>query len=148
AQRKLSLATAESCTGGYISHLLTSIAGSSKYFLGGVVAYSNALKINLLKVNPKSIEEHGAVSEKVAIEMAEGVRRCTGSDFGLATTGVAGPEGGSPEKPVGTVWIAVAGPQGSKAKCYHFGNHRQRNIRRSTLMALDRLRKEVQKIDC
>ena len=147
-QRQLSLATAESCTGGYISHLLTSIAGSSKYFLGGVVAYSNALKINLLGVNPKSIEEHGAVSETVAIEMAEGVRRCTGSDFGLATTGVAGPEGGSPEKPVGTVWIAVAGPQGTKAKCYHFGNHRQRNIRRSTLMALDRLRKEVQKIDC
>lgn len=145
--RNLSLATAESCTGGYIGHLITSIPGSSEYYLGGLVAYSNALKVEYLGVKPDTIEAHGAVSEEVALQMAEGVRKRSGSDFGLATTGVAGPGGGSAEKPVGTVWIAVAGPQGSKAKRYHFGNHRQRNIRRSALMALDRLRKEVQKIE-
>jgi nicotinamide-nucleotide amidase len=145
--RNLSLATAESCTGGYIGHLITSIPGSSEYYLGGLVAYSNALKVEYLGIKPETIEAHGAVSEEVALQMAEGVRKRSGSDFGLATTGVAGPGGGSAEKPVGTVWIAVAGPQGSKAKRYHFGNHRQRNIRRSALMALDRLRKEVQKIE-
>ncbi len=146
-RRQMTMATAESCTGGYVSDLITSIPGSSEYFLGGVVAYSNDLKVRFLKVNPESIQTHGAVSEEVALQMAKGVREVTGSDFGVATTGVAGPGGGSPEKPVGTVWIAVSGPQGEKAKCYHFGNHRQRNIRRSALMALDRLRKEVQKID-
>jgi len=146
-QKGLSLATAESCTGGYIGHLITSIAGSSEYYLGGMVTYSNQLKIDLLGVKPEDIESEGAVSETVALQMAEGIRARSNSDFGLATTGIAGPGGGSEEKPVGTVWIAVAGPLGSKAKCYHFGNHRQRNIRRSALMALDRLRKEVQKID-
>lgn len=146
-QRNRTMATAESCTGGYLGHLITSIAGSSAYYLGGVVAYSNALKESLLGVDPEQIKAHGAVSEAVALEMARGIRKKTGSDFGVATTGVAGPGGGSPEKPVGTVWIAVSGPQGEKARCYHFGNHRQRNIRRSALMALDRLRKEVQKID-
>lgn len=146
-QRKMTLATAESCTGGYIGHLITSIPGSSDYYKGGVVAYSNSLKEAFLGVDPKAIEEFGAVSEAVAKQMAEGVRMRAGSDFGLATTGVAGPSGGSPEKPVGTIWIAVAGPQGTLAKCYQFGNHRQRNIRRSALMALDRLRKEVQKIE-
>jgi len=100
-----------------------------------------------LGVDKELIESHGAVSEPVALQMAEGIRQKTGADFGLATTGVAGPGGGSPEKPVGTVWIAVSGPGGTKARCYHFGNHRQRNIRRSALMALDRLRKEVQKIE-
>lgn len=146
-QRKMTLATAESCTGGYIGHLITSIPGSSDYYKGGLVAYSNSLKEAFLGVDPQALEEHGAVSEVVAKQMAEGVRERTGSDFGLATTGVAGPGGGSAEKPVGTVWIAVAGPQGTMAKVYQFGNHRQRNIRRSALMALDRLRKEVQKIE-
>ena len=146
-QRKMTLTTAESCTGGYIGHLITSIPGSSDYYKGGVVAYSNSLKEAFLGVDPQALEEHGAVSEIVAKQMAEGVRERTGSDFGLATTGVAGPGGGSAEKPVGTVWIAVAGPQGTMAKVYQFGNHRQRNIRRSALMALDRLRKEVQKIE-
>jgi len=145
--RKLSMATAESCTGGYIGHLITSIPGSSEYYLGGAVAYSNSLKVELLGVDKELIESHGAVSEPVALQMAEGIRKKTGADFGLATTGIAGPGGGSPEKPVGTVWIAVSGPEGTKARCYHFGNHRQRNIRRSALMALDRLRKEVQKIE-
>lgn len=146
-QRSLTLATAESCTGGYIGHLITSIPGSSEYYKGGVVAYSNDLKQTFLGVKSESLEAYGAVSEAVALEMAEGVRDKCQSDFGLATTGVAGPGGGSEEKPVGTVWIAVAGPQGSMARKYHFGNHRQRNIRRSALMALDRLRKEVQKIE-
>lgn len=146
-KKGLTMATAESCTGGYIGHLITSIPGSSAYYLGGVVAYSNRLKEELLGVDPQAIERYGAVSETVAIQMAEGMRNRVKSDFAVATTGVAGPGGGSEEKPVGTVWIAVAGPDETKAKCYHFGNHRQRNIRRSALMALDRLRKEVQKID-
>tara|TARA_B100001115_G_C15842246_1_gene422632 strand:- start:1654 stop:2901 length:1248 start_codon:yes stop_codon:yes gene_type:complete len=145
--RKMTLATAESCTGGYIGHLITSIPGSSEYYLGGVVSYSNALKMDMLGVKAKSLEAYGAVSEQVALEMAEGLRNRTGADFALATTGIAGPGGGTAEKPVGLVWIAVAGPQGSRARSYHFGNHRQRNIRRSALMALDRLRKEVQKIE-
>lgn len=146
-QRKMSISTAESCTGGYLGHLITKIPGSSAYYLGGVVAYSNQLKESLIGVPLDLIETHGAVSEAVALEMAKGIRERTGSDFGVATTGVAGPGGGSAEKPVGTVWIAVSGPQGEKARCYHFGSHRQRNIRRSALMALDRLRKEVQKIE-
>ena len=146
-QRRMSISTAESCTGGYLGHLITKIPGSSAYYLGGVVAYSNQLKESLIGVPLDLIETHGAVSEAVALEMAKGIRELTGSDFGVATTGVAGPGGGSAEKPVGTVWIAVSGPQGEKARCYHFGSHRQRNIRRSALMALDRLRKEVQKIE-
>jgi nicotinamide-nucleotide amidase len=147
SKRRLTLACAESCTGGYISHLITSIPGSSEYFLGGITAYSNSLKEQLLGVKPSSIEKFGAVSEQVALEMAEGIRNKTNSDFAVATTGVAGPGGGSEEKPVGTVWIAIAGPDGSKARKFHLGSNRQRNIRRGALTSLGLLRKEVQKIN-
>lgn len=146
-QRGLTVATAESCTGGRIAELITSVPGSSDYFQGAVVAYDNRVKEGVLKVKSESLLKHGAVSECVALEMAQGVRDLMQTDFAVATTGVAGPGGGSEEKPVGTVWIAVAGPMGAKARRYQFGNHRGRNIQRSALMALDRLRKEVQKID-
>ncbi len=145
--RQATLAVAESCTGGYVGHLITKVPGSSDYFLGGILSYSNTLKVNLLGVKEESLKAFGAVSEEVALQMAKGVREKCNSDFGLATTGVAGPSGGSLEKPVGTVWIAVAGPKGAMARKYNFGNHRERNIRRSALMALDLLRKEVQKIE-
>jgi nicotinamide-nucleotide amidase len=103
-----SLAVAESCTGGYISHLITSVPGSSGWFKGGVTAYSNQIKQNLLGVSAELLEQHGAVSEHIVYEMAEGVRRKMNTDFSVATSGIAGPTGGTEEKPVGTVWIAVA----------------------------------------
>jgi nicotinamide-nucleotide amidase len=108
AARRQTLALAESCTGGYIAHKLTNVPGASAVLLGGVVAYSNDAKQKFLGVRPETLAGHGAVSEPVAAEMAEGVRRATGADFALAVTGIAGPGGGTPEKPVGTVFIALA----------------------------------------
>jgi len=107
-ERGATVATAESCTGGRIAAALTAAAGSSEYFMGGVVAYSNDVKIAALGVDSETLARHGAVSEEVAKEMAIGALRLTGADYTIATTGVAGPGGGSPAKPVGTVWIAVA----------------------------------------
>ncbi len=111
--RKLTISAAESCTGGLLLSRLTDIAGSSAYVLGGVVAYSNSLKVELANVPPELIEAHGAVSEPVAAALAEGVRSRTGSTFGVGITGIAGPSGGSPQKPVGTVAVAVAFEAGS-----------------------------------
>ena len=143
---KNTLSTAESCTGGYIAHLITSVSGSSEYFMGSVVSYSNQAKVEMLDVNPDSIREHGAVSKEVVLQMAEGARQKFHTDFAIATSGVAGPTGGTPEKPVGTIWIAVAGPDGAKAKCFSFGRNRERNIQKTAMMGLDLLRREVQKI--
>lgn len=137
------LATAESCTGGYIAHLITSIAGSSDYFESGIVSYSNQVKKNLLKVPGDAIEEKGAVSQEVVEAMATGVRLELKTDFALATSGIAGPGGGTDEKPVGTVWIALASPKGVQSKQFHFGEHRGRNIRKSALAALNMLRLEL-----
>ena len=109
----LTLATAESCTGGALSAQLTALAGASNYFVGGVVSYSNEVKESVLHVPHDILATHGAVSEPTAIHMAEGVRRHLHADYGIATTGIAGPGGGSPEKPVGTVWIAVASEHGT-----------------------------------
>jgi len=134
------MCTAESCTGGFIAHSVTSVPGSSNWFKGSVVAYSNEIKQQLLGVKEESLSNYGAVSEQVVREMAEGARKVLNADFAVATSGVAGPDGGTVEKPVGSVWIAVAGPQGTKAAFYNFANNRERNIIRSGQAALDMLR--------
>jgi nicotinamide-nucleotide amidase len=137
------LAVAESCTGGYISHLITSIPGSSGWFKGGVTAYSNEIKQNLLGVSENSLRSYGAVSEQVVREMAEGARKKLHADFAVATSGIAGPTGGTKEKPVGTVWIAVATPAKTITEKFVFGDNRERNIIRSSQTALQLLRKNM-----
>lgn len=137
------LAIAESCTGGYIAHLITSVAGSSAFFAGSVTAYSNATKEKLLGVQIATLEKYGAVSEQVAKEMASGAKKMLNVDYALSTTGIAGPTGGTAEKPVGTVWIAVAGEKGVEAKKFVFGDNRERNIVRSSQTALQILRQLI-----
>jgi nicotinamide-nucleotide amidase len=139
------LAVGESCTGGYISHLITSLPGCSAFYNGSVTAYSNLIKENILAVNPETIIEFGAVSEQVAKEMAVGVRKVFNADFALATTGIAGPDGGTEEKPVGTVWIAVASENDVIAQKFIFGDNRERNISRSSQTALQILRRLILK---
>jgi len=142
--QNLTLSTAESCTGGYIAHLITSIPGSSAYFNGSIVSYSNLVKINTLKVKPETLEKFGAVSQETVIEMAEGVKKALSTDCSIAVSGIAGPDGGTPDKPVGTVWIAISTPnKETMVKKFLFGEHRERNIRRSALAALDMLRKQL-----
>lgn len=138
------VACAESCTGGNIAHLITSVPGASSYFLGGIVAYANDVKINVLGVNKNDLLAYGAVSEQVALQMAEGARRITGAEFAVATTGVAGPDGGTSQKPVGTVWIAVVGPNGAIAKKFLFSHTRERNIGKASVTALRLLMQAVQ----
>lgn len=134
------LAVAESCTGGFIAHSITSNPGSSAYFKGGVVAYSNEIKNRLLMVPEELLEQFGAVSQQVAEAMARGARQVLDADYSIATTGIAGPDGGSDEKPVGTVWVAVAGPSGVKSEKYIFRHNRERNIIRSSQTALNMMR--------
>ncbi len=134
---------AESCTGGFISHQLTTISGSSNYFQGSVIAYANSVKINQLGVSKAIIETHGAVSEECAIQMAEGAKKYLNSDYALSTTGIAGPEGGSAEKPVGLVWIAVSGPKGTKSRKLMANGERFNIIERASLVALDMLRRAI-----
>ncbi len=139
-EKGVSVSTAESCTGGSISARLTKIAGSSRYFKGSVIAYSNDIKRSVLDVDANDLELHGAVSEAVVKQMAISVRQKMGTDYGIATSGIAGPDGGTPEKPVGTTWIAVASKDKVVAKCFSLGNHRERNTERATIFALDMLR--------
>jgi len=139
-KNKKTMSTAESCTGGYVAHLITSIPGSSGYFEGSVVSYSNRMKTDLLGVSPETLEKHGAVSCEVVTAMAEGARAKLKTDYSLAVSGIAGPDGGTEEKPVGTVWLALAGPEETETRLFHFGEHRGRNIRRSALAALNMLR--------
>ena len=139
------LAIAESCTGGAIASKFTAMAGASAYLLGGVVAYSNDVKTNILGVDPVSLACFGAVSEVVALEMAEGVRRITGSDYAIATTGIAGPDGGSKHKPVGTVWMAIATPEGSRAIMRNSGTDRGQIISRASAYAIEMLYEELTK---
>ena len=132
--------TAESCTGGMIAQMLTSVPGVSACFVGSVVAYSNDVKQHVLGVKSDALERFGAVSETVVIQMAEGAKRLLKTDYAIATSGIAGPQGGTEEKPVGTIWIALATPRKTIAKKFHFGDNRERNIKRSAAAALNLLR--------
>ena len=137
------LGVAESCTGGNIAHLFTSNPGSSVYFKGGIVSYANEVKNSVLGVKNETLEAHGAVSKEVATEMAKGAKNVLKTDYAIATTGIAGPDGGSEEKPVGTVWIAVAGKHNLSVKRYNFTNNRERNIIRSSQTAINMLRQLI-----
>lgn len=134
------VSAAESCTGGSIAALFTSVPGSSEYFLGSVTSYANSVKTGILGVPSEIIEKHGAVSSECVAAMAEGVRRITGSDFSVATSGIAGPGGGSEDKPVGTVWIAVSSTRGTDTYKMVFKGDRKRNIERFAANALNLLR--------
>ncbi len=143
--RNQNIAVAESCTGGYISSMLTSISGSSQYFKGAIVAYSNEIKRDQLAIDPEVIEEHGAVSERVAEDMAVNTRLLFNSDYAVAVTGIAGPGGGTDEKPVGTTWVAVSTVNSITSEKFIFGDNRGRNIRRASVTALNMLRKQILK---
>jgi len=140
------VAVAESCTGGLLSHKLTNVPGSSGYFLGGVVAYSNSAKMTVLGVQANTLRQFGAVSEQTAKEMAEGVRNLLKADFGLSTTGIAGPSGGTKEKPVGLVYIGFSDGTSITAKKLIFTNDRLANKERSSYAALELIRRHLQKI--
>lgn len=144
-QHHKTLAVAESCTGGAIASRFTAIPGASQYFLCSVTAYSNEAKHNILGVDPAVIERYGAVSEEVARQMAEGVRRIGSSDYAVATTGIAGPSGGSAEKPVGTVWMAVAGPQRTTTLLKQCGTDRGQIIDRASAYAIALVRDEIER---
>lgn len=145
--RGLRIALAESCTGGNIAHLLTSISGASDYFEGSIVAYSNTIKTTVLGVSPKTLEEHGAVSEACVREMVAGALRVFHTDIALAISGIAGPGGGTPEKPVGTIWIAVGNHQSVSTLKIHAGKDRLKNIQFSSVMALNQLRLFLNQIE-
>jgi nicotinamide-nucleotide amidase len=142
-EKNKTVSTAESCTGGKIAHMLTSIPGSSVYYKGSVIAYSNSVKTQLLGVNEELIEKEGAVSEKVVKDMAAGARNLFKTEFAVATSGIAGPDGGTGSKPVGTVWIAVSSEKGTVSEKRVFGNDRITNIYRFSLAALNLLRKQI-----
>ena len=142
-EKKKTLCTSESCTGGNIAHLITCVPGSSDYFVGSVIAYSNSVKTQLLGIDERIIEKEGAVSEPVIRAMAEGAKRILKTDYCVATSGIAGPGGGTPEKPVGTIWIAVASVSGTVAEKHTFGTDRIANITRFSLVALNMLRKKI-----
>ena len=139
--KKQTLALAESCTGGYISHLITSVSGSSAYYNGSVVPYHNQFKEELLGLDEGVFSTEGAVSEACVKQMATGVKKRFKADYAIATSGIAGPTGGTPEKPVGTVWIAIATPQTTIAQKFIFSTDRGRNIQTTALTALNMLRK-------
>jgi nicotinamide-nucleotide amidase len=139
AEKDLTLSTAESCTGGYIAHLITQHPGSSKVFFGGAVSYSYELKESMLGVKNETLWQYGAVSRETVTEMVEGALLNFKSDYAIAVTGIAGPSGGTPEKPVGTVWIGVASAQKTVTKKFSFGNKRIQNIERTAIAALSML---------
>lgn len=139
----LTIATAESCTGGYLAHKLTSISGSSAYYQGSIIAYHNQVKINELNVNPETLQQHGAVSEATVREMAENVRKKFGTDIGVATSGIAGPDGGTPDKPVGTIWIAYADKYKTEAKLLNFNKDRMLNIEYTAMAVLNMVRQSL-----
>lgn len=144
-QKNLTLAAAESCTGGYLSHQITSIPGSSDYFKGSIIPYANQIKTAVLGVKEETIEKFGAVSEQAIIEMATYVRSKFNTDIGVATSGIAGPGGGSPEKPVGTVWIAYADQHQTVTKKLQLSKDRLINIRLTSVAVLNLIRLSLQK---
>jgi len=133
---KQTLSLAESCTGGYISHFITSVPGSSVYFKGSVIAYSNDVKESILKLKPETLRDYGAVSEETVKEMAEGIRQKFNTDYAVATSGVAGPGGGTADKPVGTIWVAIADRNKTIAKKLTILKDRMSNIKYSSVSAL------------
>ena len=139
----MTFASAESCTGGNIAHVITLIPGSSEVFKGTAVTYATPMKTKVLGVPAEVIEKHGVVSQEVVERMATGVRNLMEADFGVATTGVAGPSGGTEETPVGTVWIGVASSKGVVSKCFNFGKDRENVINRATIMAYEMLRQQL-----
>lgn len=146
-QRGLTISLAESCTGGYLAHLITSVAGSSDYFTGSVVAYSNDVKVRDLNVSARTLEVHGAVSEAAIREMAEGVRARMDTDIGVATSGIAGPGGGTPEKPVGTVWVAYADKHQTVARKLQLSRDRLINIKLTATHVLNMVRLGIKHAD-
>jgi nicotinamide-nucleotide amidase len=138
--KNASIGTVESCTAGLLAQHIASISGASAYYQGALLTYSNELKVKIAQVNVDTLSKHGAVSEEVAIEMAANGRRILGVDYCLSTTGVAGPTGGSPEKPVGLVWVGLSSPSGTIAKKFQFGDNRQRNLEMTVLSAMNWLR--------
>lgn len=142
-ERNQTLATAESCTGGYIAHLFTSIPGISECFQGGIISYSNDMKVSQLGVQEDTLKAHGAVSRETVLEMARGARLVSGSDYAIATSGIMGPGGGTTEKPVGTVWVGLAGKDREAASHFHFRFDRMRNIELTAMHGLNALRKFI-----
>jgi nicotinamide-nucleotide amidase len=142
-KNKLTLATAESCSGGHLAHKITSVPGASEYFLGSVVAYSNKVKTNMVKVPEKIITKHGAVSKEVVESMAENISKIFSSDCSIATSGIAGPGGGTKEKPTGTTWIAVFYNGKIRSEKFNFGENRERNIVKTSYTAINMLRKLI-----
>jgi PncC family amidohydrolase len=138
-QREMTLAVAESCTGGLVSHRITNVPGSSAYYNGSITAYSNRIKEAVLRVQHHTLVRHGAVSEQTALEMARGARDLLQADVGLAVTGIAGPGGGTPEKPVGLVYIGLAAPDGEWVERYKWDGNRAENKEYSAEAALDLL---------
>ena len=138
-----SVSTAESCTGGAVAQMLTAVPGASASYMGSVVAYDNRVKREVLGVPESALQMHGAVSEAVVRAMAEGVRQKLGTTWGVSTSGVAGPSGGTEDKPVGMVWMAVAGPHGSMAWVHRFGSQRARIVQRASRRILTHLHQEV-----
>ena len=134
--RGKTIATAESCTGGNIAHNITLLAGSSQYFLGGIVSYANEVKMNVLGVSKKDLDKYGAVSKAVVESMATGACKTIGSDYSVATSGIAGPGGGSEEKPVGTVWMAVSDGKNVVSKKWNFDGNREEIIEKATKTAI------------
>lgn len=137
--RQLTIGTAESCTGGYIAHLITRVAGSSAYYVGGIVSYSNEVKEKVLGVTLESLNDYGPVSRPVVEQMALGAVRVLGCDCAVATSGIAGPGGGTEVNPVGTVWIAAAYKEQVVSACNHFGEDREENIQQAANTALQML---------
>jgi nicotinamide-nucleotide amidase len=142
-ERKQTISTAESCTGGYIAHQLTSVPGSSSYFMGSIVCYANKIKTQELGVSEDILRNNGAVSEECVLQMAQAVRLKMNTTFGISCSGIAGPDGGTNDKPLGTVWIAIASEKETLAQVFNFGDNRERTIQRTGLMAMDMLRKKI-----